>query len=142
MSAIATPALRDARHSWIRALYVAGGAAAAAVAWAIEVPVLGIRLSIRFGAMHPQTVVAGQIVGAAVVASLLGWLLLAVLERRVPRARAAWTGAALGVLLLSLALPVAAATTTSAVIGLIVLHLAVGAAVIPGMSRTARHPGR
>jgi hypothetical protein len=93
-----------------------------------------IRLSIRFGGMHPQTVVAGQVVGTALVAGLLGWLLLAVLDRRARRPRAAWTSAALLVLAVSLALPLAAVTTTSAAIALIVLHLAVGAVVIPGMA--------
>jgi Family of unknown function (DUF6069) len=138
MLATATPAVRDAKRTWARALSVAGAAAAAAIAWSVEVPLLGIRLSIAFGGMHPETVVAGQVVGAAVVAGLLGWLLLAALDRRVPRARTAWLGAALLVLALSLALPAAAATTTSAAAGLIVLHLVVGAVVIPGLARTAR----
>jgi len=142
MSAIATPALRGVRQGPVRALCAAGGAAAAVIVWAIEVPLLGVRLSIRFGAMQPQTVIAGQVVGAALVAALLGWLLLTALERRTPHSRAAWTVTALLVLVMSLALPLAAATTASAVIGLIALHLAVGAVVIPGMSYTARRPGR
>jgi len=142
MSAVTAQALRETRQGWIRGLWVAGGAAAAAIGWAVEVPGLGIRLAVRFGPMHPETVVAGQVVGAAVVAALLGWLLLALLEGRTPRSRAAWTGIALAVLVLSLALPVAAATTTSAAVGLIVLHLAVGAVVIPGLSASARQPGR
>ena len=141
MVAAITSAVRDVRRGWTRALCAAGGAAAAAFAWGIEVPLLGIRLNVRFGGMHPQTIVAGQVVGTALVAGLLGWLLLAVLDRHAPRPRAAWTAAALLVLAVSPALPAAAATTTSAAIGLIVLHLAVGAAVIPGMGRTARRPG-
>ena len=142
MSAAVTPAVRDARRSWARALCTAGGAAAAAIAWAVEVPLLGIRLTVRFGAMAPQTVVAGQVVGAALVAGLLGWLLLAVLDRRAARARTAWTAAALLVLGVSLALPLAAATTTSAAVGLVVLHLVVGAVVIPGLASTARRAGQ
>lgn len=138
MSAVSTQARRDVGQSRVRALCVAGGAAAAAIVWAIEVPLLGVRLSIRYGAMHPQTVVAGQVVGAALVAALLGWLLLTRLERRTPRYRATWTGAAVLVLVISLALPLAVATTTSAAAGLIALHLTVGAVVIPGMSYTAR----
>ena len=121
-----------------RALCIAGGAAAAAIAWAIEVPLLGVRLSVRFGAMHPQTVAAGQVIGAAAVAGLIGWLLLALLERRTPRARTVWTATALLVLALSLLLPLTAGTTAAAVTGLIVLHLTVGAVVIPGLARTAR----
>jgi hypothetical protein len=73
-----------------------------------------------------------------VAASLLGWLLLALLERRTPRARLVWTSIALAALAASLALPLAVATTTSAAAGLIVMHLAVGAAVIPAMAYTAR----
>jgi Family of unknown function (DUF6069) len=142
MSAAVTPAVRDARRSWARALCAAGGAAAAAIAWAVEAPLLGIRLTVRFGAMAPQTVVAGQVVGAAVVAGLLGWLLLAALDRRAARVRTTWTAAALLVLAVSLAVPLAAATTTSAAVGLVVLHLVVGAVVIPGLASTARRAGQ
>ncbi len=142
LAATTTPAVRDVRRSRARALCAAGGAAAAAIAWSIEVPLLGIRLSVRFGGMHPQTVAAGQVIGAALVAGLLGWLLLAGLDRLTPRSRALWTGAALLVLAVSLTLPLTAATTTSAAIGLVILHLAVGAVVIPGMASTARRPGR
>jgi hypothetical protein len=88
--------------------------------------------------MHPQTVAAGQVIGAAAVAGLIGWLLLALLERRTPRARTVWTVTALLVLALSLLLPLTAGTTAAAVTGLIVLHLTVGAVVIPGLARTAR----
>ena len=142
MSAAVTPAVRDARRSWARALCATGGAAAAAIAWAVEAPLLGIRLTVRFGAMAPQTVVAGQVVGAAVVAGLLGWLLLAALDRRAARVRTTWTAAALLVLAVSLAVPLAAATTTSAAVGLVVLHLVVGAVVIPGLASTARRAGQ
>jgi hypothetical protein len=142
MSAAVTPAVRDARRSWARALCAAGGAAAAAIAWAVEAPLLGIRLTVRFGAMAPQTVVAGQVVGAAVVAGLLGWLLLAALDRRAARVRTTWTAAALLVLAVSLAMPLTAATTTSAAVGLVVLHLVVGAVVIPGLASTARRAGQ
>ncbi len=136
-----TPVARDVRRTRARALCAAGGAAAAAIAWAVEVPLLGIRLTIRIGGMHPQTVVAGQVVGTALAAGLLGWLLLTALDRRTPRPRAVWTAVALLVLAASLALPLAAATTTSAAVGLIVLHLVTGAIVIPGLARTARRPG-
>jgi Family of unknown function (DUF6069) len=142
MSAAVNPAVRDATRSWARALCAAGGAAAAAIAWAVEAPLLGIRLTVRFGVMAPQTVVAGQVVGAAAVAGLLGWLLLAALDRRAARVRTTWTAAALLVLAVSLAVPLAAATTTSAAVGLVVLHLVVGAVVIPGLASTARRAGQ
>jgi hypothetical protein len=119
----------------------AGGALAAALAWTVEVPLLGIRLN-GYGTSHIQIIAVSQIIGASLAASLLGWLLLAVLDRRTPHARALWTSIALAGLAASVALPLAAATTTatttSAIVGLVVMHLAVGAAVIPAMARTAR----
>ncbi|HUJ04882.1 MAG TPA: DUF6069 family protein [Streptosporangiaceae bacterium] len=121
-----------------RALSAIAGAAAAAIGWAIEVPMLGVRLDIRFGAMHPQVIAPGQIIGAALAAGLAGWLALAVLDRRARHPRTAWTVTAVAVLAVSLALPLVAATTTAAAAGLEVLHLAVGASVIPAMARTAR----
>jgi Family of unknown function (DUF6069) len=132
------PATADTRQGRARALSAAGGALAAAAAWIVEVPLLGIHLNVRFGMGHIQTIAVGQVIGVALAASLLGWLLLAVLERRTPRARTWWTTIALAALAVSLALPLAAATTTSAVAGLIVTHVTVGAAVIPAMAHTAR----
>jgi predicted permease len=93
---------------------------------------------IRFGPGPIQTIPAGQVIGAAAAAALLGWPLLALLERRSPKARQRWTTIAVTAVAASLALPLAAATTTSAVIALIVLHLAVGTAVIPAMACIAR----
>ena len=128
----------DIKQRRARALCAAGGALAAALAWIVEVPLLGIHLTVRFGAGHIQTIAVGQVLGVTVAASLLGWLLLALLERRTPYARLLWTTAALAALAASLALPLAAATTTSATIGLIVMHLTVAAAVIPAMAHTAQ----
>ena len=132
------PAVPDIKQGRARALCTAGGALAAALAWIVEVPLLGIHLNVRFGTGHIQTIAVGQVIGVTVVASLLGWLLLALLERRTSRARLLWTATALAALAASLALPLAAATTTSAAAGLIAMHLTVGAAVIPAMAHTAR----
>ena len=132
------PAVPDIKHGRARALCAAGGALAAALAWTAEVPLLGIHLNVRFGAGHIETIAVGQVIGVAVAASLLGWLLLAQLERRTPHARLIWTVIALAALMASLALPLAAATTSAAIAGLIVMHLTVGAVVIPAMAHTAR----
>jgi hypothetical protein len=142
-------------HTRSRALAAAGGTLAAVAAWIIEVPLLGVGLRIRFGGGHGwgghgwgaghgfgggqvQTIGIGPVIGISLAAGLLGWLLLAVLERRTSRARALWTGAALVALAVSLGLPLSAATTTAATVGLIVMHLAVAAVLIPLMGRTAR----
>jgi hypothetical protein len=134
-TASAVPHIKQGRT---RALCAAGGALAAAIAWIVEVPLLGIHLNVRFGAGHTQTITVGQVIGVTVAASLLGWLLLALLERRTPHARLLWTTIALAALAASLALPLAAATTTSAVAGLIVMHVTAGAVVIPAMAHTTR----
>src|SRR5579863_3348625 len=112
MLTITAPAAPDISHARARALCAAGGALAAALAWTVEVPLLGIHLNFRFGAGHVQTIGVGQVIGVAVAASLLGWLLLTLLERRTPRARLLWTTIALAVLAASLALPLTAATTS------------------------------
>ena len=133
-----SPAVPDIKHARARALCAAGGALAAALAWIVEVPLLGIHLNVRFGAGHAQTIAVSQVIGVTVAASLLGWLLLALLERRTPHAWLLWTTIALATLAASLALPLAVATTTSAVAGLIVMHVTAGAVVIPAMAHTAR----
>jgi len=131
-------AVSDVKQGRARALCVVGGVLAAAIAWTVEVPLLGVHLDYRFGSGHIQTIAAGQVIGVTVVATLLGWLVLAILDRRASHARPLWTTIALATLAASLALPLTAATTTSAAAGLIVMHLTVGAAVIPAMARTAR----
>jgi hypothetical protein len=132
------PAVPGITQRRTRALCIAGGALAAGLAWLVEVPLLGIGLNFRFGTGPVQTIAVGQVIGVTLAASLLGWLLLALLERRTTRPRLFWTIIALAALAASLALPLAAATTTAAATGLIVLHLTVGAAVIPALARTAR----
>jgi hypothetical protein len=135
---------RDPKPVRTRALVAAGGALTAAAAWIVEVPLLGIGLSIRFGGSHQaggshvQTIGAGQVIAVSLAAALLGWLLLAILEKRTAHARRPWTGLALTALAASLALPLIAATTIAAAAGLIVMHAAVAAVVIPGLARTSR----
>ena len=142
MLTITAPAVPDIRQARARALCVAGGALAAALAWTVEVPLLGIDLNFRYGTSHTQIVAAGQVIGASLAALLLGWLLLAVLEQHTAYARTLWTSLALAGLAASVALPLTvattAATTPAAVVGLVVLHLTIGAAAIPAMARTAR----
>jgi predicted permease len=124
-----------------RALSVAGAAAAAAAVWAIAVPGLGINLVIRFGHGAPQTIQPGLVVGAALAASLCGWGLLAVLERRTHNARAVWTTGALVVTIASLSLPAVAAITAAAATALALMHVAVAAVLIPALRRSTTQQG-
>src|ERR1700730_10732019 len=135
------------KHGRARALCAAGGALAATLAWIVEVPLLGIHLNVRFGPGHMQTgtghiltIAIGQVIGVTVAASLFGWLLLALLERRTPHARLLWTTIALAALAASLALPLGFAATSSAVLGLIVMCATRGSPVTPAMARTVRAP--
>jgi len=142
MLTITAPAAPHIRHARARAMCVAGGALAAAVAWTVEVPLLGIDLNFRYGTSHIQIVAVAQVIAASLAASLLGWLLLAALEQLTAHARTLWTSVALAGLAASVALPLTiattASTTASAIAGLAVMHLTIGAAVIPAMARTAR----
>ena len=142
MLATTAPAVPDIRQARARALCVAGGALTAALAWTVEVPLLGIQLNFRYGTSHTQIVAVAQVIGASLAALLLGWLVLAVLEQRTPHARTLWTSLALVGLAASVALPLTlattVATTASALAGLAVMHLTIGAAVIPAMASTAR----
>ncbi|MCI2975058.1 MAG: DUF6069 family protein [Ferrimicrobium sp.] len=121
----------------MRMFAVHNGVLAAIIVWVVEVHVLGIHLGIRFGTGAATTLGLGQIIGVSLAASLAGWALLAIMERKFAQPRVAWTVIAVGALVLSLGLPFAA-TTTAAMVGLIIMHLSVGAGVIPFMywSRT------
>jgi Family of unknown function (DUF6069) len=122
-----------ARFGRTRMLSVAGAALAAVAVWTVSVPLLGTHLLIRFGDGAAQTVGIGSVVGATLVASLLGWGLLSVLERLTSRARSIWSGVAIVVVLVSLSLPLTAATTNSARAALALMHVAVAAVLIPGL---------
>ena len=102
-----------------RVLTVAAAVVAAVLAWLIAVPIVG------------------SVVAVSLLASLLGWGLLALLERLVSRrALTAWTVVAVVVLMLSLSGPLTAATNAAVAIALVLMHLVVGAVLIMGLRRT------
>ncbi|MGW6281549.1 DUF6069 family protein [Kribbella sp. NPDC055071] len=117
-------------------LAVVGITVVAALAWwAILAHVAGITLDARQGSlMH---IGAGQVVFASAALAFLGWGLLAILERRTPNARTAWTVVATIVCLTSLGSPLSGGIGIGAKLGLASLHLVVGAIVVLGLRRTA-----
>ncbi len=121
-----------------RALGVVGAVIAAVAVWVIEVPILGLHLDIRFGTGAVQTIGIGFVVGATFFASLLGWGLLAILERRTPRAQTIWTAIAVIVLVASLSLPLYAGISGSTKVALAVMHLAAAAVLIPVLRAASR----
>ncbi len=120
-----------------RALAVLGASVAALAVWAVAVPLLGVDLLVRPGGGTPQTVGAPAIMSVSLMASLLGWALLALLERVTARARPVWTAVAVAVLVLSLGGPVTGALTGAATVTLALMHLAVGAVLIPVLRGTS-----
>jgi|SRR5580700_6780142 hypothetical protein len=123
-----------------RAITVAGATLAAVAVWAIAVPLLGAHLLIRFGSGAPENIGLDYIVGATVIASLIGWGVLALMERRTPRARRIWSALAVVVVLVSLALPLSAGTSTSTKLVLALMHIAVGSMLMVGLPRTGAAP--
>jgi hypothetical protein len=119
-----------------RGLTVAAAVLAAVIVWLIAVPVAGIDLLVRPGGGATQQVGVGSVVAVSLLAALLGWGLLAMLERLLPaRARTVWTVAAGVVLVLSLAGPLTGGTTPAVAATLALMHLAVGAVLIIGLPR-------
>src|ERR1700730_7087232 len=123
----------SARLSRTRALGVAGAVLAAAAVWAVAGPLLGLHLMIRFGNAAPESVGIGLVVGASFIGSLLGWGLLAIMERRTARARTIWTVVGMTVLLASLSPPPSAVSTVSPKVALAMMHVAVAAVLIPAL---------
>lgn len=93
---------------------------AAVLAWLVAVPIVGIDLLVRPGGGAAQQVGLGSVVTVSLLASLLGWGLLALLERLVRRrALTAWTVVAVVVLMLSLTGPLTAAANAAVAIALV-----------------------
>jgi hypothetical protein len=132
------PSTYPTRHprTRARALAVAAATLAPLVVWLVAVPLAGATLQVRPGGGSTQTVPAGTVVVVALLASLAGWTLLAVLERRTIRARAMWTVIALIALLLSLAGPLTAAATATTAAVLVSMHLAVAGVLLTGLRRS------
>ena len=104
--------------------------------WAIAVPLSGTHLLIRFGSGAAESIGIDYVIGASLAASLAGWGLLALLERRTARARRIWTGIAFVVVVLSSNFPLTAGTTMSSKVALALMHVAVAAVLVPAMRRS------
>jgi hypothetical protein len=116
------------------------GATAAAVAIWIVATLAGAPLTVSFGAGQPiQKVTVINVVVAALVGSLAGWGLLALLRRFTTNARAIWTVIAILFALLSLGGPLSTISSAGTKVALVAMHLAVATVTIIGLRRT---PGR
>ena len=112
-------------------------ATAAAVAiWAVATAA-GADLTVSFGSGQPiQKVTVVNVVVAALVGSLAGWGLLALLRRFTTNARAIWTVIAIIFALLSLGGPLSTISSVGTKVALVAMHLAVATVTIVGLRRT------
>lgn len=111
---------------------------AACLVWAVGTAVLGHSLTVpQTGGRDPMAVTLPMVLFVSAAASLLGWGLLAVLERRSMRGTRIWVGIAAAVVVVSLAPLLAPDIATGTRIVLALLHLVVGAVLIPGMQHTS-----
>jgi hypothetical protein len=105
--------------------------------WLVTDPLLGYRLRIADGE-RTLDIGAVPVAVVALLASLSGWGLLAVLERSgVRRARAVWTGIAGAVLAVSFLPLTGDGMDGGTRAALALMHLAVAAVLIPGLTGRA-----
>jgi uncharacterized protein DUF6069 len=129
--------LQAPRASTSTALATVLGATAAAVAVWIVATLAGAQLTVSFGAGQPiQKITLLNVVVAALVGSLAGWGLLALLRRFTNNARAIWTVIAIVFALFSLGGPLSTTSTTGTKVALAAMHLAVATVTIIGLRRT------
>ena len=122
-----------------RILAVIGGTAAAVVVWLVAKFAFDVELrGAQPGTSSVVDIGPQYVIFSAVAYSLVGWALLAILERFVARARTIWTWIALAVLVLSFASPLTAQSMTGGTkLALSIMHVAVAAVVIPIFARTS-----
>jgi hypothetical protein len=127
------------RHTARPLAIVLGGLAALAV-WTVSELVFGVDVrQPAFGTGVPQDLTAGPIVVASVVAGLVAWLTLALLERLTRHARAAWLALAALALAVSLGAPLSGrGIEGGSRLVLTLLHLTVGTLLIVLLARTSR----
>jgi hypothetical protein len=119
-----------------RTLLIVVSAVCGLIAWAMLGPVPGHHLVVRLGPdAATQTVGPIAVAATALVAGLLGWAALALLERFTRRARVIWTALATVVLAVSLLGPLNGIDTTTKT-ALLGLHMVVGVVLIVGLPRT------
>ncbi|MEV0290599.1 MULTISPECIES: DUF6069 family protein [unclassified Kribbella] len=127
------------RRRRIRALAVLGAVVAAVLVWVVGEPLLGNDMVIKAEGQEPQDLGASAFIMFSLFFSLLGWALLALLERVTARARLIWTVVALAFLAVSFVFPlftIEASGGTKTVLAL--AHVAVAAVLVPAFRATSR----
>lgn len=124
-----------------RLITVVGAMAATFTIWSIAHQIVGIDLEVGGTSQNPSRVIGPlAVVITTAIAGLIAWGLLAILERRTPRARTIWTACAIVVLVISLFGPLGA-ISFSAKIALLSMHLAAAIVLICGFRNSFCTPG-
>ena len=114
---------------------VLGATAAATAIWAVAT-MAGAELTVSYAPGQPMKITVVNVVVAALVGSLAGWGLLALLRRFTAKARAVWTVTAIVTALLSLGGPLSATASAGTKVSLVAMHLAVATVLISVLRRT------
>lgn len=114
---------------------VLGATAVATAIWAVATTA-GVELTVSSGSGQPTEITAVNVVVAALLGSLAGWGLLALLRRFTAKARAVWTVTAMVAALLSLGGPLSATASAGTKVSLVAMHLAVATVLIAVLRRT------
>jgi len=120
-----------------RAVVIVVALAVAMADWFVTARLIGIDLVVDQGS-GPQPIKPALVAAAPVVSGILGWLLLAILERTANRRAALiWRVTAAVVLALSLLSPITMAQSVPTMIALLSMHLLVGVILIVGLPVSA-----
>ncbi|MFI7025690.1 DUF6069 family protein [Micromonospora sp. NPDC049900] len=121
-----------------RAIGVLAAVLAAVVIWVVAVPLAGVDLMATVASGEPPMEIGvGAVIASSLITSLLGWGLLALLERVTRHGLRIWVIVAVLFTLLSLAGPFMAETGAATAV-LLLMHLAVGGVLIAAMLRSVR----
>ncbi|MFE2787360.1 DUF6069 family protein [Nocardiopsis alba] len=118
----------------IRGASLVAAAVAALLVWVVSTPLLGVELVVPGqGDAEPMEIGPGMIVGMSLASGLVGWGLLALLERFTSKGTLIWTIIAAIVLAGSMLSPLAMPGIDGAVrVILSLMHIVVGLIVIIG----------
>jgi hypothetical protein len=124
---------------WLRASGVVGALIATSMWW-LMAQALNVSLTVNLhNGRPPQRFGILFLLGFALGFSILGWLVLAVLDRHTRRSVAIWTTMAIGLLVLSF-VPIAIAGASSGTkLILSCIHLSVATALLTSMRRSSAH---
>lgn len=119
-----------------RIITVVAATLVTAAVWFVARVAFDVEVIAKTGASETRVQLPSVII-ATVVAGLLGWGLLELLERKASSPGTVWSIVAVVVLVLSMFGGPLGGVTTDAKVTLAVLHVTAGLVMIPGLARTA-----